>query len=112
MRLENICCFFRKKPTKTFSYFIPAPPLRKSGYQEREFDQLIEYLQEKGFRLLRYKLASVSSEKVAGVWIICELQARTKEARDFKIDLDYQSLANALPENIEWDQPDEGVRCE
>ena len=30
----------KMKEFKTFTYFIPAPPHRKNGYREKEFDKM------------------------------------------------------------------------
>lgn len=78
---------------RTFTYFIPAPPTRKSGYQEKEFDFITEYLLESGFDIIDLKTQSISSEHCNGLWIICLLGAKTQMASEMKFDFEYQDLA-------------------
>ncbi len=55
-----------KKPSKktnysykTLTYFIPAPPTRKNGYREKEFDRLMEGLFAEGYELIDWKITSM-----------------------------------------------------
>lgn len=75
--------------TKTFTYYLPAPPARKSGYQEREFDTLTNYLHSLGFELIDIKIQAHSSKDQAGLWLICILGAKTKKVFETTIDYDY-----------------------
>lgn len=34
----------KNKITQSFSYFVPSPPTRKSGYRERELDEILNKL--------------------------------------------------------------------
>lgn len=72
--------------TKTFTYYIPAPPFRKNGYQEKEFDHLIDHINKMGFKLIDFKLSSHASEEKSGMWIVCHVGAPNKEVFDQKIE--------------------------
>lgn len=82
---------FKKKiyKKKIFTYYIPAPPNRRSGYQEKEFDALIEHIQKLGFEVLDFKLQSHSTEEKSGLWVICILSAPNKDVWKQTIDFDY-----------------------
>lgn len=41
----------KKMYRTTFTYFIPAPPQRKSGYREIEFDKIMRGILESGFEI-------------------------------------------------------------
>ena len=91
------------KKKRTFTYFIPAPPNRKTGYQEKEFDHLSDYLVGKNFDIIDIKMESYSSESSSGVWILCILGAKTDEAANMKIDIDYSDLIDDSKEYIKTD---------
>ncbi len=83
--------FFKKKKyfkTRTFTYYIPAPPARRTGYQEKEFDKLTRYLQDEGFELLDFKMQSHSADNRAGLWVLCLLGASSQELYDKVISID------------------------
>ncbi len=87
---------------KTFTYYLPAPPSRKSGYQEKEFDRLIQHIMAQGYELIDIKTQSHSKSDQAGIWIICILGAPSKSLYEAKIQYDL-SLANA--DSIEGEYP-------
>ena len=60
--------------------------MRKTGYQEREFDTLAGHIHSLGFDLLDFKLESHSNSDHAGLWILCILGAPTREIFNKKID--------------------------
>lgn len=65
---------------QTFTYFIPAPPSRKSGYREKNFDSIVKQLTEIGFKLLDIKTQSIGTEENKGMWVVLTIQPYTKEA--------------------------------
>lgn len=77
---------------KSFSYFLPAPPKRQSGYQEKEFDRIIDHLSELDFELIDMQTQAHSHGESAGVWVFCRLGALTKKAANKSINLDYQDI--------------------
>lgn len=74
----------RKKETRTFTYFIPSPPMRKSGYREKEFDKIMSGILQSGFELIELK--TESSEN--GIFIIAILNAKTSKAGKLDENLD------------------------
>lgn len=71
---------------RTFSYYIPAPPPRKSSYQEKEFDAIVSYILSLGFEIIEFKLQSHSSPAQSGLWVLIFLGAPNKKVFEKKID--------------------------
>lgn len=69
---------------QTFTYFIPAPPARKSGYREKNFDSLTNQLSEMGFDIVDIKTQTLSSKEQPGLFIILKLIAKTEEAKNLR----------------------------
>lgn len=88
---------------KSFSYFLPAPPKRASGYQEKEFDQLISHLSSQGYELIDIKIQSYSTEAQAGIWAFCKMGALNKEAAKRPINLDYKEVSGMADSAIPMD---------
>lgn len=93
--------FFKRKKLSTFSYFIPAPPSRKTGYQEKELDTVLNFILSKGFSINKISTESITTENGAGVWVFTILQAETKEAESFNLNIDYQDLIPKEPNTNE-----------
>lgn len=75
---------------KTFTYFIPAPPHRKSGYREREFDKIMQGILTSGFELLELQTQGVGGEQNGGLFIIATLKAGSKKVFDLDEGQDIQ----------------------
>lgn len=88
---------------KTFTYYLPSPPDRKTGYQEKEFDQIMNYLIGKNFDIIDFKMQACANEKSSGVWILCMLGAKTIEASKFELDIDYNSIVLSKEQPIQMD---------
>ncbi|OFZ22187.1 MAG: hypothetical protein A2202_03760 [Bdellovibrionales bacterium RIFOXYA1_FULL_36_14] len=70
---------------QTFTYFIPAPPERKSGYREKQFDKIVfELLNNKGYELI--SMHTQNCHHQSGMWVILELKTSKPCAN---ADLDY-----------------------
>lgn len=78
---------------QTFTYYVPAPPTRKTGYQEKEFDFITQHIFKLGFELLDFKIQSHSNEGSSGMWIVCLLGTNDSELANTKINLDFTELA-------------------
>lgn len=75
----------KKMYRMTFTYFIPAPPQRKTGYREVEFDKIMRGILETGFEI--DSLESVSTP--TGMFIVGVLRTNSKKVyeTDLKQDL-------------------------
>lgn len=68
----------------TFTFFIPAPPLRKSGYREVEFDKIMRGILDSGFEL--EELNTVPSTN--GIFLIGVLRTTNKKVFESDAQLD------------------------
>jgi hypothetical protein len=92
--IKRILERFTHKKIQTFTYFIPAPPARRTGYREKSFDSIIEDLVAKGFRILDINTCPVSNSNAPGLWIIVKLQSTSKESYDLKATDFPQEMVN------------------
>lgn len=71
---------------KTFTYFVPAPPHRKSGYREREFDKIMQGILSTGF-----EIESLHTEaESGGMFVLALLKTNSKKVFDQDLELDIQ----------------------
>lgn len=66
----------KKSVLSTFTYYIPAPPHRKSGYREKEFDKILTGILASGFKIVSLHTQAVNS----GLYVMAVL-----EAQDIKV---------------------------
>lgn len=85
---------------QTFTYYIPAPPPRKSGYREKEFDKIFYEVVNKGFEILNVQTQSHTGANSCGMWVIFTLRATNQKAQE----LDLDELSSSVHEQV--DQPD------
>ena len=93
--------FKKQFPSKLFTYFIPVPPSRSSGYREKQVDKLINSLLEQNFKLIDFKIESIATETSAGMWIALHLQPQCLKSSQLDINkfLEEVESASALPED-------------
>lgn len=72
---------------KTFTFFIPAPSARKSGYREREFDKIMQGLLTSGFDIVELKTQSVGGEH-GGMFVLAIIKAKNKKVFELDLTLD------------------------
>ena len=90
----------RKKSFKiqSFTFFIPSPPARASGYREKQFDKLFYDFINKGYDILNFTTQASTGEKQSGMWIIFVVRALNKEAESLKLDdIFLDSIKNKAP---------------
>lgn len=81
---------------RTFTYYIPAPPTRRSGYREKEFDKLMAEIIDSGFNIKSLVTQAHTGENSSGMWVICQLSG-DKNLDWPKLD----ELADPLPKGRE-----------
>lgn len=87
---------------QTFTYYIPAPPPRKTGYREKEFDKLFSSILRKGYKILTINTQSHSGPEGAGLWVLVTL----KEPLAFKLE---QKKADPLNVELELPQAEDRI---
>lgn len=65
---------------RTFTYFIPSPPKRKTGYQEKEFDQLVAYINKENFKIESIHTQATTSNEASGMWVILQIRPLCKKS--------------------------------
>lgn len=80
----------------TFTYFIPAPPQRKSGYREIEFDKIMRGILDSGFEIETLETQSSPS----GMFVMAVLKTKNKKVYESDTAQDLHEkfrLSNAHP---------------
>lgn len=80
----------KKSLIKTFTYYLPAPPARKTGYREREFDKIMQGILTSGFELHDLQIQSVGTGDHAGLFIVALLKTNSKKIYSLDETLDIQ----------------------
>lgn len=88
---------------RTFTYFIPSPPARSSGYQEKEIDYLTQKISQIGFDIVDIKVQSNANPNAAGIWIILLLGAKTTLAFEHPLKFTFSESGLKEEEEIELD---------
>ncbi|MGZ3809338.1 MAG: hypothetical protein ACXVCE_14735, partial [Bacteriovorax sp.] len=71
---------------QSFTFFIPSPPPRTTGYREKQFDKLFYEFINKGYRILNFETQASTGEKQSGMWIIVVAEALNKEAEALNLE--------------------------
>jgi hypothetical protein len=87
---ENRVNTFKKQ---TFTFFIPSPPPRSTGYREKQFDKLFFEFINRGYDVLDFKCESVNNrDGGSGMWVICLVQATNEAAEELNLDEEFNQL--------------------
>lgn len=65
---------------QSFTFYIPSPPPRTNGYREKQFDKIFYDFINKGYEILSFNTQASNSQNQSGMWIICVVRAKNKEA--------------------------------
>ena len=84
---------------QSFTFYVPAPPSRTTGYREKQFDKLFYEFINKGYKILDFKTTSISGEKQSGMWLVFIVRALNEKADSLNLDhFFHDSLKNSNPE--------------
>ncbi len=89
---------------QSFTFFIPSPPARSTGYREKQFDKIFYDFINRGYKILNFTTQAATGEKHSGMWIILIVQATNAEAEALKLDdIFHESIKNKgeVKESIE-----------
>jgi hypothetical protein len=75
---------------QSFTYYVPSPPPRQSGYREKQFDKVFTSIINLGFRIQSFKMIPNPHPNHSGFWVLFILECLTPEAE--KIDLNKYCL--------------------
>ncbi len=72
---------------QTFTFFLPSPPARSTGYREKQFDKLFYEFINRGYKIINFTTQlSSTGEKHSGMWIICLVKATNAEAEKLNLE--------------------------
>ena len=71
--IKNI--FQKKTQYQSFSYFIPTPPTRTTGYREKQFDFIVEKILNGGYQMTHFKTESIDRSEMSGMWVVLILKS-------------------------------------
>lgn len=79
-----------KSPAKdykiqSFTFFIPSPPPRSTGYREKQFDKLFYEFINRGYEIMHFSTESCSGEKHSGMWLVFVVKALNAEAEKLNL---------------------------
>jgi hypothetical protein len=77
---------------QTFTFFIPAPPERKTGYREKEFDRAIYSFINKGYRLISI---NTQANPLGGMWAIFTVKSTSENTHT--LDFDHELPTTDVP---------------
>jgi phosphatidylinositol kinase/protein kinase (PI-3 family) len=75
----------KEKSFQSFTYYIPSPPERKAGYQEKHFDQIVNYVLEHNYKINQLNCTPNTQQKHSGMWVILVLECDKKNALKYPL---------------------------
>lgn len=88
---------------RSFTYFIPAPPARKNGYQEKEIDSITNYLLENDFEIISRDIKVLNTEKSSGAWVFFLLGATSQKAVNSNLNFEFGQIVEHNNSDIKLD---------
>ncbi|RLA64151.1 MAG: hypothetical protein DRQ88_11440 [Epsilonproteobacteria bacterium] len=85
--LLQIKQFFFPKSFKiqSFTYYIPSPPARESGYREKGFDKVFYSFINQGYEILSIDTQANKGPNHSGMWVICTVRSTNKKAANLNL---------------------------
>jgi hypothetical protein len=80
--------------TQTFTYYIPAPPSRNTGYREKQFDKVFYQFINQGYEILSFNTQSHQATDQQGFWIIAVVRATNAKANELDFTQNFDSEVN------------------
>lgn len=71
---------------QTFTFFIPSPPARNSGYREKQFDKVFYDFINAGYDVISFNTVPCTSTSQSGMWVICLVRATNIKAQELSLD--------------------------
>ena len=71
---------------QSFTFYVPSPPPRSSGYREKQFDKIFYQFINRGYKILNFQTQTSNGEKQSGMWLIFIVQAENAKAQVLNLD--------------------------
>lgn len=91
---------------QSFTFYIPSPPPRSSGYREKQFDKLFYEFINKGFDILHFTTQASTGEKQSGMWLIFVVKAKNAKAEALNLN---EFLADQVSQKSEVKESIDGL---
>ena len=59
---------------QTFTYYIPSPPQRDSGYREKQFDKVFYEFINQGLEIISINTVPNTGPKSSGMWYVATVR--------------------------------------
>lgn len=82
---------------QSFTFFIPSPPPRSTGYREKQFDKLFYEFINRGYEIISLQTESCSGTNQSGMWVICVVRALNEKANKLNLEDISSDLSNETP---------------
>ena len=79
--------FPKRYKIQTFTYYIPSPPDRDSGYREKQFDKVFYDFINQGLEIISINTVSNTGPKSSGMWYVATVRGDVPLDLEEKIDL-------------------------
>ncbi len=99
-------CLFGRGNVQSFTFYIPSPPERKTGYREKQFDTLFYKFINMGFKIEQFKTVPNSNPNHSGMWIVCVLRATTPAAENLDLSSFFNDEYKPDGHNLETTETD------
>ena len=83
---------------QTFTYYIPAPPARTTGYREKQFDKVFYQFINQGFEIISMRTQGNTSPTHSGMWVIFAVRALNEKADKLHLEEDLGLLQDGPSE--------------
>ena len=80
-----------KYKIQTFTYYIPSPQPRSTGYREKQFDKIFYNFVNKGYEILSVNTQANNGPDHSGMWVIFVLRALNAKAAALNLTTDEYS---------------------
>jgi len=71
---------------QSFTYYIPAPPPRKSGYREKDFDKLFYQFINQGHEIISINTTPHTSDHQCGMWVMVTVKSKGPIAQEINLN--------------------------
>ncbi|MEI8347577.1 MAG: hypothetical protein WCG27_08915 [Pseudomonadota bacterium] len=94
--------------TQSFTFFIPPPPVRKTGHREKEFDKIFYSLINKGYQLVSLHTQANHGQN-GGMWVICLVRPLDKNVAPLLLTDLFADETPSSPSTANKDERIEGL---
>lgn len=66
--------FPKRYKIQTFTYYIPSPPQRETGYREKQFDKVFYEFINQGLEIISINTVPNTGPKGSGMWYVATVR--------------------------------------